>query len=107
MTASQRGNVQRRNYLKRGKRPNRFGKVAKLWWGTRQTVLLRDDNKCVLCGDYGNEVDHIEKRSTHPELRFVLSNLRTLCGNCHRKRHEAESHNLCPRKPKEESNATD
>ena len=33
-------------------------------------------------------VHHIKKRSTHPELREVMSNLQLLCTYCHRKIHE-------------------
>lgn len=29
------------------------------------------------------EVDHIQKRSSHPELKYVEENLQILCHNCH------------------------
>jgi 5-methylcytosine-specific restriction endonuclease McrA len=56
---------------------------AKLW---RQAVLKRDNYTCVNCGAKENlEVDHIKQFAYHPNLRFELSNGRTLCKNCHKK----------------------
>lgn len=76
------------------------------WWGggkTAQTLLLRasfeyrewrnavykrDNYTCVICGDArgGNlEADHIKPFSRFPDLRFEVSNGRTLCQECHRK----------------------
>lgn len=52
----------------------------------RLSVLKRDGFKCLWCGETGYlEVDHIKPFAYFPELRFVLSNARTLCPNCHRK----------------------
>jgi hypothetical protein len=49
----------------------------------RKTVLIRD-GICQICGSMKNlEVDHIMPYSTHPELRFEVSNGRTLCRPCH------------------------
>lgn len=58
----------------------------------RQTVspfvLARDGYTCVLCGQKGGDlhVDHIKGWSNYPELRFEMSNCRTLCIDCHYKR---------------------
>jgi hypothetical protein len=51
-----------------------------------KAVLKRDDYTCQHCGKRGGrlEVDHILPFSTHVELRFELSNGRTLCPRCHR-----------------------
>lgn len=61
----------------------------KMW---RQSVFEKDDYTCVFCNSRsksGNPVvihaDHIKPFSLYPELRFDLSNGRTLCINCHRK----------------------
>lgn len=60
----------------------------KLW---RKSVFERDDYTCVECGaknGFGKTItlnaDHIKPFSLFPELRFDLSNGRTLCVPCHR-----------------------
>lgn len=57
----------------------------RLW---RKKVFERDGYTCVLCGDDkgGNlNADHIKQFAFYPELRFEVSNGRTLCVSCHRK----------------------
>ena len=58
----------------------------------RLTILKRDRYKCVLCGKTNAKginaklnVDHIKPFSEYPELRFTLTNGRTLCEECHKK----------------------
>jgi 5-methylcytosine-specific restriction endonuclease McrA len=55
----------------------------KLW---RSKVFQRDDYTCQFCGDRGHKLnaDHIKPFAYFPELRFDLSNGRTLCVACHR-----------------------
>lgn len=58
----------------------------KLW---RESVFKRDDYTCQECkkrGAYLNS-DHIKQFAYFPKLRFKLSNGRTLCRECHYKRH--------------------
>lgn len=53
----------------------------------RKEVYKRDNYTCVFCGDNsgGNlNADHIKKFSDFPELRFDVSNGRTLCVPCHK-----------------------
>lgn len=51
----------------------------------RESVLLRDDYKCVFCGsDKSLEADHIKPKAIYPELRFDVDNGRTLCNPCHK-----------------------
>jgi hypothetical protein len=52
----------------------------------RLSVFERDDYTCQGCDKRGGwlEADHIKPFSLHPELRFVLSNGRTLCKPCHK-----------------------
>lgn len=60
----------------------RYSTEAKKW---RKEVFVRDDYTCQLCGIRGTylEADHIKPWAFFPELRFDLSNGRTLCRFCH------------------------
>lgn len=51
----------------------------------REAVFKRDDWTCQGCGIRGGILhpDHIKPFAFFPELRFELSNGRTLCKNCH------------------------
>ncbi len=51
----------------------------------RTAVFERDNYICQLCGQRGGKLhaDHINPFSTHPALRFELTNGRTLCAPCH------------------------
>ena len=53
----------------------------------REAVFARDNFTCLWCGQRGGELnaDHIKPFALFPELRFELSNGRTLCIDCHRK----------------------
>ena len=60
--------------------------VDSKWRALKAKVIQRDDHACVLCGSKSNlTVDHIK------ELSFggtnAMSNLRTLCKECHEQRH--------------------
>lgn len=66
------------------------------WKKLRQQALERDHFECVWCKENGKvsdwsnsilEVDHIQELEYHPELAMEISNLRTLCKDCHNKRH--------------------
>lgn len=56
----------------------------RLW---REAVFKRDDYTCQLCDKRGGILhpDHIKPFAYYPELRFELSNGRTLCRDCHMK----------------------
>ena len=63
--------------------------IYKAW---RKLVFERDNYTCVLCeAKNGNgkfiylHADHIKPFALHPELRFEVSNGRTLCVTCHLK----------------------
>jgi hypothetical protein len=51
----------------------------------QKQVFKRDKYTCQLCGQKGGDlqVDHIQKWSEYPELRFCIDNCRTLCMSCH------------------------
>lgn len=53
----------------------------------REAVFMRDNWTCQECGIKGGKLhpDHIKPFATYPELRFDISNGRTLCVECHRK----------------------
>ncbi|MCZ0717842.1 HNH endonuclease [Aerococcus kribbianus] len=66
------------------------------WRKLRQQILLRDHYECQLCKAEGRvttgqttvlEVDHIKELEHYPELATDPDNLRTLCKECHNKRH--------------------
>lgn len=52
----------------------------------RKAVFGRDDYTCQMCGVRGGQLnaDHIKTWRDNPELRYELSNGRTLCVECHR-----------------------
>lgn len=66
------------------------------WRVLRNHILERDNHECQWCKANGLvvtdmntvlEVDHIKELEYYPELRFDEDNLRTLCKDCHNKRH--------------------
>jgi len=63
------------------------------WRTIRRQVLKRDHYECVWCREEGKvttenlEVDHIKELEFYPEYALDLDNLRTLCKECHNKRH--------------------
>lgn len=67
----------------------RYSKEANDW---RKAIFERDNYTCQFCGarngkgkDVYLEADHIKPFAYFPELRFKLSNGRTLCRKCHDK----------------------
>lgn len=55
----------------------------KLW---KKAVYEKDNYKCIWCGSSENiHADHIESFAKNKELRFEISNGRTLCYKCHLK----------------------
>lgn len=77
-----RGGIYKKNYPLY--RVIRKSPEYKFW---KVSVFLRDNRTCIWCGYTGQkiEADHIKPFSKYPELRFVISNGRTLCHDCHRK----------------------
>jgi len=61
----------------------RNSREYRIW---REAVFERDQYSCVFCGVRGGPLnaDHIKPFAYFPELRFSLSNGRTLCVPCHK-----------------------
>lgn len=62
----------------------RYSREAIEW---RKKIFKRDNYTCQICGIRGTylEADHIKPFAYFPELRYELSNGRTLCRKCHDK----------------------
>jgi 5-methylcytosine-specific restriction enzyme A len=70
---------------------------SKPWKQLREDIKKRDNYECQWCKEEGGvntsshtvlEVDHIKELEHHPELALEEDNLRTLCRDCHNKRHK-------------------
>lgn len=62
-------------------------KLGKRWKLVRKEAVRRD-KKCLKCNITKTlSVHHVCPKSLYPEKTFDLSNLRTLCLNCHAKLH--------------------
>ncbi|MFV1455172.1 HNH endonuclease [Bacillus mycoides] len=63
----------------------------------RLKALERDNNECQACkrlGKYskGRNVHHIKELRDRPDLAYELSNLETLCIQCHNAEHKKEKY---------------
>lgn len=81
--------------LSKIERRNFYNSVA--WKLKRHEILDRDSYECQWCKEKGLvttqfnsilEIDHIKELETHPGLAMDNDNLRTLCKDCHNKRHK-------------------
>lgn len=65
---------------------------SKEWQRCREAVMKRDYYLCVECGAAGKEVHHKKhitpKNINDPTITLNISNLVTLCKDCHHKAHE-------------------
>jgi len=63
---------------------------SKEWRKLARTRLQEDGYRCVKCGEFATEVDHIIPIQTPDgwERRFDLSNTQSLCIRCHNAKHE-------------------
>lgn len=71
--------------------------LSRAWKDKRLEILSRDNYECQWCKAEGHvtttdhsilEIDHIKELDDYPELALDDDNLRTLCKDCHNKRHE-------------------
>lgn len=67
-------------------KPNELARKSFKYRTWRTAVFSRDNYTCVECRCRGGSLnaDHIKPFASHPDLRFVLENGRTLCVLCHR-----------------------
>lgn len=65
---------------------NERARKSQAYKNWRKSVFERDNYTCVSCGHHGGDLqaDHIQPFAYFPELRFELSNGRTLCVPCHK-----------------------
>lgn len=81
-----------RKPIKVNKRPKQAGKRATEYKNFRDQVAIPflTENfgyKCARCGVTDNlDVDHIQGRGSHPELKMNLTNLQFLCRSCHQQK---------------------
>ena len=63
---------------------------SKEWKILSRSRLQHDGYKCVMCNKIASEVDHIKPIQTPEgwELRLEFNNTRSLCLDCHNKRHD-------------------
>ena len=74
--------------------PSRKGEDSHTWKGGKITfrkreALKRDNYICQECGFTEKEimmVDHVKPNSVFPELAHEITNLMTLCPNCHQRK---------------------
>ena len=58
------------------------------------------DGKCLHCGSLSDlHAHHVKPKSTHPELKYELSNGVTLCYRCHKQEHEKNRVRVRSNKP--------
>jgi 5-methylcytosine-specific restriction endonuclease McrA len=63
---------------------------TRYWHEVRKLVLERDGKKCVICKkETGLQVHHDSYKNHGNELRH-LSDLLTLCADCHKEHHDAQ-----------------
>ena len=62
-------------------------KKSKDWKDTRKKVFERDNYTCQECGTRGGILHphHLMPKAIFPELTFALSNIITLCRDCHKR----------------------
>ncbi|MGM0122725.1 hypothetical protein IGI37_000091 [Enterococcus sp. AZ194] len=83
------------NVKTRADRARFYGSTT--WRKLRQQCLERDNYECQWCKYEGKlttqydsvlEVDHIKELEKYPKYALDINNLRTLCKDCHNKRHD-------------------
>jgi hypothetical protein len=84
--------IETKTVPKRSKRPKQIGKGTLKYNEWRDTVarpylIATFGSRCVITGcseTTGLDVDHIENRGSHPELKMTVSNVQLMCRPHHR-----------------------
>ena len=73
-----------------------YRKRPKAWIEWRTKARIRDNYKCVLCGNKRKYMDphHILPRKLFPKLIYHKDNVATLCRACHKKIFRKEIQNV-------------
>lgn len=69
--------------LKRTELNKQNEKAKQKWEEVRKLILIRDNNKCIICGKPATHVHHIHLRSKRKDLLYTKNNLISLCAHCH------------------------
>jgi 5-methylcytosine-specific restriction endonuclease McrA len=73
-----------------GKEPLSFYNTQR-WQRTRQ-LKLNQNPICEVCGTrFATQVHHLLKARERPDLRFVMTNLQSICAWCHAKETQKET----------------
>ena len=67
---------------------------TRAWKDAREAALARDKYLCAACGGTANTVHHLTPAKQDSRLWLAMSNLQSLCANCHDKVSQAEGVNL-------------
>lgn len=86
---------------------------SKEWKELRAEAMKRDHYECVWCARDGRvntrsvlEVDHIKELEKYPSDALDIDNLRTLCKECHNKRHNRFNYHSNVNKKKKKKYST-
>src|ERR1035441_9180740 len=73
-----------------------YRKKPAAWIAWRTKGRIRDNNKCVLCGEHRKYMDphHILTRKLFPKLIYNNDNCATLCRKCHKSIFREEMQNV-------------
>ena len=78
--------VKRQPRRKKDRRPSSNKRGYDSDWGKVRDLHLRANPYCIVCGELGNEVDHIVSIADDPSRRLDKTNLRTMCKKHHSRR---------------------
>lgn len=74
------------NWKNGATKESRIARLRVEYKNWRRAIFERDNHTCVFCHQRGGllQADHIKPFAKYPKLRYVVSNGRTLCFECHK-----------------------